>query len=267
MFAPQYYDLARTIFNILLVAIFVIVLIAIIAFIISGELLFQIRFTKDVTEHGYSPKLIEMIQKRKKKYENNKYNMNYMQAVVFLANERLLNYDYDSAYKYLEEIDLQEFYDKLKIGTGKAQMMNAYYFYGLIDLWIGYYYENNNPVDNADDLLNRYYKDSIGLYIDKNKIIAGVNDEINVYYSLLKNDINNCENILSSLPGKFSENKVNELLYYKGMIECSLKKKQLTMEFLSKYVSEGKKLADNSKLKVQFYQFYDQYYKHYSSLI
>ncbi len=39
------------------------------------------------------------------------------------------------------------------------------------------------------------------------------------------------------------------------------------MDLLSKYVSEGKRLADNSKLKVQFDQFYDQYYKHYSSLI
>lgn len=68
--------------------------------------------------------------------------MTYMQSVVFLANKRLLHDDYESAYKYLEEINLQEFYDKLRIETGKAKLMDAYYFYVLIDLWIGYIIED-----------------------------------------------------------------------------------------------------------------------------
>lgn len=67
--------------------------------------------------------------------------MTYMQSVVFLANKRLLHDDYESAYKYLEEINLQEFYDKLRIETGKAKLMDAYY-YVLIDLWIGYIIED-----------------------------------------------------------------------------------------------------------------------------
>ena len=51
--------------------------------------------------------------------------MTYMQSVVFLANERLLYDDFESVYKYLEEINLQEFNDKLRIGTGKAKLMDA----------------------------------------------------------------------------------------------------------------------------------------------
>ena len=94
-------------------------------FIIGRELLFQSCLNKALTEHSYSPKLVEMFKKRKKRFENNKYNMTYMQSVVFLANERLLYDDYESAYKYLEEINLQEFYDKLRIGTGKAKLMDA----------------------------------------------------------------------------------------------------------------------------------------------
>lgn len=56
-------------------------------------------------------------------------------------------------------------------------------------------------------------------------------------------------------------------VYYRGLIVCDLKKNQLTMDSLNKYISEGRKLVDNSKLKVQFNQNYDQLYKRYSGLI
>ncbi len=125
-FSPQYYHLARTIFNISIITIFLLGLIVILCFIIGGELIFQIRINQELAKQGYSTKTVEMFKKRKKKFENNKYNMTYMQTVSFLANERLLYYDYESAYKYLEEIDFQEFYDKLKIGSGKAKLMNVF---------------------------------------------------------------------------------------------------------------------------------------------
>ena len=38
-------------------------------FILGRELLFQLRLNKELVEHGYSPKLVEMFKKRKKKYE------------------------------------------------------------------------------------------------------------------------------------------------------------------------------------------------------
>ncbi len=89
-----------------------------------------------------------------------------------------------------------------------------------------------------------------------------------MYYSLTKNDLNKCESLIASLPDKFTENRAYELVYYKGLMECDLKKNQLTIESLNNYISEGKKLADsNSKIKVRFYQHYDQYYKRYSRLI
>ena len=266
-FAPHYSILAHAIFNISMIVIFIIGFILIFCFIIGRELLFQLRLNKELTEHGYSPKLVEIFKKRKKKYEKNKYNMTYMQSVVFLANERLLYDDYESACKYLEEINLQEFYDKLRIGTGKAKLMDAYYFYVLIDLWIGYYYETNKPVEYADEIYNKFFKNSIGLYIDKNKLISCVNDEIIINYLFIKNDINKCESIIESLPNKFSENKAYELIFYRGLIVCDLKKNQLTIDSLNKYISEGRKLVDNSKLKVQFNQNYDQLYKKYSGLI
>lgn len=56
-------------------------------------------------------------------------------------------------------------------------------------------------------------------------------------------------------------------VYYRGLIVSDLKKNQLTMDSLNKYISEGRKLVDNSKLKVQFNQNYDQLYKRYSGLI
>ena len=246
--APEYYDLTKFIMNTIFWIIMAIAFIVI--FIIIGvstikEFNFMKLVNNELMYNGLTETIYNEASKRKERYKKNKTSVGYVGSVNMMINFLAMQDKFKEAEEMLEEFDLIELKDKMRIESGNPNRSNATTYFGLLDTAMCLYIELNNKekVEYIYSIFNPLYN----LYIAKFDYLTDVLYEAKVKYLIFNEEFNEANSILDIL-------KSNQpFLYYAFLLDVHRKKKEtnkdLIEETYNNAITEAEKLASKGFFK------------------
>ena len=245
---PEYCDLIETVNKIIFWAVMSIIFIVI--FIIIGvstikEFNFMKLVNNELMYNGLTETIYNAASKRKERYKKNKTSVGYVGSVNMMINYLAMQDKLKEAEEMLEEFDLIELKDKMKIESGNPNRSNATTYFGLLDSAMCLYIELNNKekVEYIYSIFNPLYN----LYIAKFDYLTDVLYEAKVKYLIFNEEFNEANSILDILKSS------QPFLYYAFMLDVHKKQKvtdkELIEETYNNAITEAEKLASKGFFK------------------
>ncbi len=246
--APEYYDLTKFIMNTIFWIIMALAFIVI--FIIIGvstikEFNFMKLVNNELMYNGLTETIYNEASKRKERYKKNKTSVGYVGSVNMMINFLAMQDKFKEAEEMLEEFDLIELKDKMRIESGNPNRSNSVTYFGLLDTAMCLYIELNNKekVEYIYSIFNPLYN----LYIAKFDYLTDVLYEAKVKYLIFNEEFNEANSILDILKSN------RPFLYYAFLLDVHKKKKEtnkdLIEETYNNAITEAEKLASKGFFK------------------